>query len=386
MNLANAKIKFNTNFDWNSVANADENNIYLLTGKIGGYTNTALYPNLTSIPNSIIIFPAESSIYYCDSESQLNYVCHDGEWDIDSINFNNVYDMSNSIFMSLNMDNGSYSAWDVYEKQFDATSDPIFDNLLKLFSKIELSSQPTNYLNDITTGTASMGAYINLSSTSSKDYQGLSQLFYSNNSIYYDFDPLATFATESSIFDSSLTMSSATYYFNLPNFVTTIGGNCFNGFNNLQGCDFRNVTHISSNCFNNCPMPFNASGYVDNGNLKFNNVTSIDNNCFCSCSSLVNLDMKNVSSIGEKCFDDCSSLYSINFKNMTNMGEDCFDDCSSLHMIIGNFSTDPNWGGGFDNLPDEGIIINLNPNFTSEEFKDYLAAHVNEEFNNWTAV
>jgi len=386
MNLANAKIQFNQNFDWSTVTGVGGDNMYVLTGKIGGYMLSTKYPN-NGIHNSIIITPSNSSIYFCNNNGVTENICINGEWQgIDVINFDNVYAMNHSIFMSITPA-GGYDGWDVYEKQFNAYYDPTFDNLLNLFSKIELSSQPTNYNKNIITGIPGGDDGIDLSSVASKDYATLSQFFSGNSSsAYFDFDTSATFGAISS-YDSSILMNPSTYYFNLPSSITTIGDNCFNSFTSLYGCNLLNTQHICSNCFNNCTNLFNASGFTNNGTVYFNNLLDIGDNCFCSTSVLNKLDFKNVSSIGDNCFKNCENLHTINFKNLAHLGEGCFDGCSNLRLIISNFDSDPEWSSAFgETLPESGIIVNLNPEYSSDEFKNYLEANVNETFETWTAV
>ena len=166
-----------------------------------------------------------------------------------------------------------------------------------------------------------------------------------------------------SIGDSAFAFQSLTSV-TIPNSVTNIGEEAFQGCTDLTGVNIPNgVTTIGEDAFSDCysltAMTIPAS------------VTSIGSDAFAACSSLsaITVDALNpafssvdgvlfnksqtlliqcpggragsytipnsVTSIGEDAFSGCTNLTSITIPNsVTNIGEDAFQDCESLTSLM----------------------------------------------------
>ena len=127
---------------------------------------------------------------------------------------------------------------------------------------------------------------------------------------------------------------------NLPNTVTSLGNDCFNGctaLTSVTGLD--NVISLGSQCFYGCSsLASILSNYCfyscsNLTSINIPNITSLSNYCFQSCSNLTSIELPLVTSLGESCFYSCSSLTSINLPLVTSLGNACFRVCSSLTSI-----------------------------------------------------
>ena len=79
-------------------------------------------------------------------------------------------------------------------------------------------------------------------------------------------------------------------------------------------------------------------------------VTSIEINAFNGCASLTSVEMPNVTEIGSSAFYGCASLPSVEMPNVTEIGEFVFQDCTLLSQVVINNINPPVLGSdAFDN-------------------------------------
>ena len=131
----------------------------------------------------------------------------------------------------------------------------------------------------------------------------------------------------------------------IPNSVTSIGSSAFEGCFSLTSMvvESSNITYDSRE---NCNAIIETSTNTLIAGCQYtiipNSVTSIANNAFDGCSSLTSITIPNsVTSIGRYAFQGCSSLTSITIPNsVTSIGDAAFEYCSALTSVtIGNSVT-----------------------------------------------
>lgn len=155
----------------------------------------------------------------------------------------------------------------------------------------------------------------------------------------------------------------------LPNSVTSVGKNLFNGCSSLANVSLPNsLTTISDYMFYNC---FKLSNII-----LPESITKIGNNAFANVP-LENITFpSNLTSIGSNAFYNNSKITSIRIThNVTNIGSNAFNKCSNLVSI---------WADTLDSVPTLGT--NAFDNLHSS-FRIYVSNELVDEFKaatNWS--
>ena len=114
----------------------------------------------------------------------------------------------------------------------------------------------------------------------------------------------------------------------IPNSVTSIGGDAFSGCSGLTSVTIGNsVTSIGNGAFYNCSGLTSVN--IGNG------VTDIGDYAFRGCNGLTSLIFgSSLTSIGSSAFNECSGLTSVIFPNsVTDIGCEAFSGCSGLTSV-----------------------------------------------------
>lgn len=217
-----------------------------------------------------------------------------------------------------------------------------------------------------------------------------------------------TFLNEDVILDNvSFSGSNVTTIVNLPNTLTEIPSNMFNGCSRLTTIGSvpnvitipDTVTRINDGTFTNC---------ASIKEVNFNKVTTIGEYAFQGCSSLefinwgsvesigtgaffasgiVRLELSDsITSIGSVAFFRCENLTDININNADTIGQDIFRGCTSIKTFTSNadftvVSSEENTDVDnlYSTLFDEDATVELHIS-KSTEYANYLDANPNANF------
>ncbi len=145
-----------------------------------------------------------------------------------------------------------------------------------------------------------------------------------NNPAYSSVDGVLFNKSETTLFQYPIASAATSY--TIPNSVTSIGYDAFEGCSRLANMTIENnVTSIGDSAFARCPLASVTIGP---------SVTNIGDYAF-SFTSLTNLTIGNgVTSIGDYAFEECRSLTNVTIgSGVTTIGVMAFFDCSSLSSV-----------------------------------------------------
>lgn len=111
----------------------------------------------------------------------------------------------------------------------------------------------------------------------------------------------------------------------IPNTVTLINVNAFNGCTSLSSIDLQNVRTINNGAFYAC------SSLQTVNNMQ--NVSSIGRSGFEECTSLTNIDISNVTTLDNYAFKGCTSLTSVDLSSLSGTSSATFQNCTGLQCV-----------------------------------------------------
>jgi hypothetical protein len=130
--------------------------------------------------------------------------------------------------------------------------------------------------------------------------------------------------------------------YRVPDSVTVIGDNAFEGSINLISVSMPNVTVIGDRAFYGCTglttVTFGATqSAMTFGMFMLAAVKTIEigDNAFEGCTDLTTIDLTDVTSIGENAFKGCTNLKSLTIPDsVISVGPGAFDGCDGLVLIV----------------------------------------------------
>ena len=138
--------------------------------------------------------------------------------------------------------------------------------------------------------------------------------------------PETVTAVEENAFDGCIKLMAI----NLPN-VKTIGSNAFRSCSALTTISLPNATRLGGNAFSSCGLTSIELPLVTD--IEDSNYGDRYSGAFGGCSSLTSISLPSAITIGEKAFNYCSSLTNIELPVATSIGSDAFYGCYKLPSI-----------------------------------------------------
>ncbi len=359
-----------------------------LTEVIMGYYRNGIEPEYIGY-GTPAIYVGVHAFQNCSSLTTVAFLCRNENLHCDSFAFNQCtnlkrfivrypYSVCDAIFGN-NTSNPLYYCHRLYCIGNDSLDESNIEEVTSLdFSNLNLT-EINNYAYINCEGVSSLSISENISSIGSYAFYGMNNLTSltwnaincTTNGDMSTHNIKEVFIGEDvKVLPENFVSNSKITEVNLPNKLTTIGNNAFNGCTNLTSILIPYlVKSIGQNSFNNCSslknLIWNANNCSSNGNMTTENIESIEiaqssvlvlPNYFAMGSKIKTITIPNgVNSIGSHAFSGCNNLTKVKIPfSVGSIGEKAFYDCLSLDTVYVMRVTPPN---GASNMFSENQLI-----------------------------